>query len=472
MQSIWKHDLEIHQKEAVTEQAKAEQPMTEKPIANGKNVHTLIIGAGMAGILTAYLLKQKGIDAMIVEAKTIASGQTENTTAKITSQHDIFYNKLLQKTGRKRAKSYAMANEEAIRIFEQIIRKENIDCEFEKKPAYLYTLNKERIPELQNEAKVAKMLGIDAKYVEGKEISELPFEVKGAVRFQEQAQFHPLKFVMHLAKELNIYENTKVLSVKGHRVETNQGIIWAENIIFACHYPITNVPGFYFLRQHQERSYVLALESKKKLEGMYYSVDTEGLSLRSAGNALLLGGGAHRTGKKLCQLSDHEQEKYGYRYLRKMAEVYYKENAEITHWSAQDCMPHDEIPFIGKYSLLRPYWYVATGFKKWGMTASMVSAMIISSQITGSTNLYEATFTPQRLLFRAGIKNFLVDLGESVMGLAKGLFGKKERRCTHMGCLLEWNNEEDSWDCPCHGSRFEKNGELRDNPAQIDIKQK
>lgn len=454
MESIWKKEIEI---------------ADGKSLEGDMKVHTLIIGAGMAGVLTAYLLKQRGIDAVIVEAKTIGSGQTGNTTAKITSQHDLIYDKLIKKTGKKRAKAYAMANEEAIRIFEQIVRKEKIDCEFQKKSSYLYTVDEAKRVELQKEAEAAKKLGIKASYVEGSYITEFPFEVKGAVCFENQAQFHPLKFIKHLAKKLTIYENTKVLSVKGHTAVTNRGTIYADNIIFACHYPITNVPGFYFLRQHQERSYVLAIECDKELDGMYYSIDENGLSFRSVGNALLLGGGAHRTGKCICHCSVVEREKYGYTFLQKMKEQYYKNTREIARWAAQDCMPHDEIPFIGKYSVFRPYWYVATGFKKWGMTSSMVSAMLLVSQICGEYNAYEAAFSPQRLLFRAGIKNFLTDVVESIRGLSKGLFAEEKRRCKHMGCKLEWNNEEDSWDCPCHGSRYDKNGELLDNPAQIDI---
>lgn len=454
MESIWKKEIEI---------------ADGKSLEGDMKVHTLIIGAGMAGILTAYLLKKRGIEAVIVEAKTIASGQTENTTAKITSQHGLFYSKLLRKAGVKRAKAYAKANEEAIRIYEQIVRKENIDCDFEKKPSYLYTVTQKGIKELDKEAEIARMLGIKASYVDGEQITELPFTVKGAVCFENQAQFHPLKFIKHLVAQLTIYENTKVLSVKEHMVYTNTGTIWAENIVFACHYPIINVPGFYFLRQHQERSYVLALETGKELSGMYYSIDEDGLSFRSVGEVLLLGGGSHRTGKCICHCSDVNKEKYGYTFLQKMADKYYKDTREVARWAAQDCMPHDEIPFIGKYSIFRPYWYVASGFKKWGMTSSMVSAMLITSHLCGKYSTYEDAFSPQRLLLRMGISNFIKDVGESIKGLSKGLFADKKRRCKHMGCKLEWNNEEDSWDCPCHGSRYDKNGELLDNPAQIDL---
>lgn len=454
MESLWKYNIEMSERNATIDNT---------------HIHTLIIGAGMAGALTAYLLKQRGIDAVIVEAKTIGSGQTENTTAKITSQHDIFYDKLICKAGYKRAGAYARANEEAIHIFEQIIRKEKIDCDFQKMPSYLYTCDERKIQKLKKEASAAKRLGINAEYIEGEKITELPFEVKGAVCFQNQAQFHPLKFLKHLTKNMTIYENTKVLSVKGHTVVTSGGTITAENIVFTCHYPITNIPGFYFLRQHQERSYVMALAYDKEIQGMYYGIDKNSLSFRGVGKVLLLGGGGHRTGKCVCHLSDAAKEKYSYTFLHRMKDKYYKDVKEICHWAAQDCMPHDEIPFIGKYSIFRPYWYVATGFKKWGMTSSMVAAMILSSILSGKTDMYKKAFSPQRFLIRSGLVNFLTDVGESITGLTKGLFGKKEHRCPHMGCHLEWNNEEDSWDCPCHGSRFDKDGELLDNPAQIDL---
>ena len=425
-------------------------------------VQTVIIGAGMTRILTAYLLKKNGLDAVIIEAKQMGSGQTERTTAKITSQHGMIYDKLLRKTGRKRAEIYARANEEAIRLYEKIIREEQIECHFKRLPAYLYTREENRVRELKREAVAARALGIHAAFVEDSEIYELPFEINGAVRFENQAQFHPLEFIKYLAKDLKIYENTKAISVKGHEVYTDRGTITAENIVFATHYPFINVPGFYFLREHQERSYVLALAQMQELSGMYYSIDKKGLSLRSAGDILLLGGGGHRTGKITC----HE----GIRYLKEMAGHYYPDSEECAVWSAQDCMPHDGIPFIGKYSIFRPYWYVATGFHKWGMTSAMVSAVIISNKICGIPDLYEKAFTPQRLLLRAGIKNLLIDIGESVLGLGKGLFSKKENKCPHMGCRLEWNPQEQTWECPCHGSRFSEEGELRDNPAQVGLR--
>ena len=131
-------------------------------------------------------------------------------------------------------------------------------------------------------------------------------------------------------------------------------------------------------------------------------------------------------------------------------------------------MPHDKIPFIGKFSMRMEHWYVATGFQKWGMTSAMVSAMIISDCITGKENSYAKVFSPQRFLLKAGIKDFMLDVGESVWGLTKGVFAPKEKCCGHMGCALVWNEDEDTWDCPCHGSRYTAEGEIVDGPAQED----
>ena len=457
MESIWSEETQIPERKSLHDNIK---------------VQTAVIGAGMAGILIAYFLKKEGMDVVVVEAKRIASGQTGNTTAKITSQHGMIYDRMIKKTGEERARGYAMANEDAIKLYERIIREEKIDCDFKKLPSYLYSVDQARTEELKREAEAARKLGIDACFVEGSKLQKLPFAAAGAVCFENQAQFDPLKFVRQLSEQLTVYENTRVLSVDQHVISTDKGTITAENIVFATHYPFLIVPGFYFLRQHQERSYVLALSGQKELDGMYYSIDEGGLSLRSVGELLLLGGGAHRTGKMAGGgVQCPECVKEGFPYLRERAKTFFKGQEEAAHWAAQDCMPHDNIPFIGKYSAMRPYWYVATGFHKWGMTSSMIAAMLINDQIHGRKNPYANTFTPQRFLFRASLKNLLVDLGQSIKGLSNGLFSEKDRKCPHMGCRVTWNPDEESFDCPCHGSRFDKNGELIDNPAQVSLYQ-
>lgn len=481
MESIWTETVNIPSRQALTED---------------RRVDAAVIGAGMAGILTAYFLSLQGMEVIVLEADRIGGGQTKNTTAKITSQHGMIYENLIKTFGWEKARLYGAGNQAAIDKYQEIIEKEAIFCGFKRLPAYLYS-TKESVSsnkdKLIRETKAASQLGLPARFCE--KVS-LPFETVGAVCFDNQAQFHPLKFMEGLAEKLNIYENTRVLGVKGHQIRTEGGRINARHIVFAVHYPMLIVPGFYFLRLHQDRSYVVAYEGAAPLQGMYYSADQEGLSYRSYGNLLLAGGGSHRTGK-------NEQ---GGRYeeIRRRAEREFPGLRERTCWSAQDCVTHDGLPLIGKYSVLRPYWHVITGFGKWGMTFSMLGAMILSDTIAGRENPYARLFSPQRWNFFPSLKKFMADFGESAAGLLRlrhfwGLPGESELlkgqggivrkglrrygcykgedgtlhrislRCPHMGCELSWNPDEKSWDCPCHGSRFDYCGNLIDDPARRDI---
>lgn len=473
MESIWHDMVVIPKRESLSEDIETE---------------VAVIGAGLAGILIAYALKCRGKDVVVLEADRIGSGQTGNTTAKITCQHGMIYEKMIRKYGKETAALYAKANLEAIDAFETMIREQAIDCQFQRVPAYLYSTFDDK--KLRAEAEAAQMLGIKAHFTKE---TELPFAVKGAVCFEEQAQFHPLLFLREISKSLKIYEKTRVISVKGHRISTGGGNVTAKHIVFATHYPIINIPGFYFLRQHQERSYVLAVVKTQKPRGIYYSVGPEGISFRSTEDALLIGGGSHRTGEN--------KEGGSYKKLEGAAWQFYPGYEEMTRWSAQDCKKHDGIPFIGRYSVFRPYWYVATGFGKWGMTSSMLSAMLISDKICGKENPYEKVFCPLRRHFLGSLGAFLADLMHSIRGLAKGFFhlpfrkadtlsaghggivrigfrrfacykdeqGEVHRisaRCPHMGCELQWNPDTLSWDCPCHGSRYDYDGNLLDDPAQ------
>lgn len=453
MQSLWQETVNI------PERGQAEG-ILEREI--------VVIGGGMTGILTAWLLQREGKQVIVLEAQRIAGGQTGRTTAKITSQHGMFYSELLRRLGRERTALYAGANQEAIEEYARIVKEREIDCDFRRLPSYLYSTENETM--LRQEAQAARMLGVEADFTE---IKELPFSTAGAVCFHNQAQFHPLKFLRTLVADLEIYENSMVRSVHENIIYTEQAEIRAKQIVFATHYPIIDFPGFYFLRQHQERSYVLGLADCEPLEGMYYSADENGLSFRSAGRVLLLGGNSHRTGQK--------RQGSAYASLKAAACKYYP-GVEIRYqWSAQDCMPHDELPFIGQYSPGKKDWYVATGYKKWGMTSAMVAAGLLRDMICGKENSQTALYTPQRKHLYAAPK-LAVDLGESTRGLLKGVFApvkKREEkrnevclRCAHMGCRLEWNPDEKSWDCPCHGSRFSEDGSLLDEPAQKPLHRK
>jgi glycine/D-amino acid oxidase-like deaminating enzyme/nitrite reductase/ring-hydroxylating ferredoxin subunit len=453
--------------------------------------HVLVIGAGMAGILTAHRLSKQGAEVVVIEGSQVGSGQTKNTTAKITSQHNVIYDSLIKNFGMEKARQYALANEAAVAEFHDLIKDNNIDCDYEQLPAYLYSSVCSE--PMEKEAEAALSLGINASFTTK---TGLPFPVRGAVRFENQAQFHPLKFLRAVSEPLIIYENTKAIEVEEHTVTTDKGTIRAEHIVFASHYPFINFPGYYFLRMHQERSYVIALENASVPDGMYLGVDNDGLSFRAAQGYLLLGGGNHRTGE------NSKGSKYDY--LLNRAEKLYPGSREAYRWSAQDCMPLDGVPYIGRYASDRAYWYTATGFQKWGMSTSMVSAMIISDLISGNESPYTEVFTPQRFNLPASAKNLATEAALAVKGLTRDLFkvpvinaehiqrgqggiveyeGKKvgvykspegklfivDTRCPHLGCQLEWNPDELSWDCPCHGSRFSYEGRLLDNPAQVDL---
>lgn len=406
----------------------------------------LIIGGGMAGILTAYAMEQAGIDYLLIEADTICSGVTRNTTAKITSQHGLIYSKLLKMHGKEAARLYFDANEAALEKYRQLCR--DISCDFEEKDSCVYSLNNPQ--KLALEANALDQLGIP--YFFETETS-LPFHVSGSIRFKKQAQFHPLKFVSCIAQGLRILEHTKAIAFGGKTVYTDTGMITAQNIIIATHFPILNKHGSFFLKMYQQRSYVLALEGVQPLDAMYRDEADDGLSFRNHGDFLLLGGNAHRTGKKSS----------GWRPLEVTAQKFYPQATTKFQWATQDCMTLDHMPYIGQYSKHTPGLYVAAGFNKWGMTGSMIAAAVLTQMIGNQQAPHGNLFSPSRSMLH---RQLLTNIGESAMNLLT--FSKP--RCPHLGCALKWNRYERSWDCPCHGSRFDAGGKLLDNPATDDLK--
>ena len=405
----------------------------------------LIIGGGLAGLLTAYRLQQAGVPYLLIEADRIVSGVTRNTTAKITAQHGLIYDTIQKQFGEETAKLYYQANSEAIEKYRQLSRE--IDCDFENQDSYVYSVDH---PEkLEQEMKTLAALKIPADFVRK---TSLPFETVGAIRFPKQAQFHPLKFAAAICKDLNIREQTRALAFDGNRVSTNRGVIWAKKILVTTHFPLLNKHGSYFLKLYQERSYVLTLENGPKLDGMYRDEAQSGLSLRSYGDCLLLGGGAHRTGKKST----------GWLPLEQAANRYFPEAKPLCQWATQDCMSLDKLPYIGPYSSRTPNLYVATGVNKWGMTGSMVAATVMENLLQDKSDPYGDVFSPSRSILR---KQLFVN-GFSAAG---HLLTPTKPRCPHLGCALKWNPQEHSWDCPCHGSRFDASGTLLDNPATGDL---
>ncbi len=451
----------------------------------------MIIGAGLTGILTAFALQEKGIKPIVLEAERIAHGQTGGTTAKITSQHGSIYARLIKEIGTDKAKIYADIHQKAIEQYAALIAARQIDCDFERCDAYLYATN--NTPELEKEFTAARSLGLPADLVSP---SGLPFKTNGAMRFINQAQFHPLKFIREIASELTVYENSPVKSVEKNTVTLMSGKrVETEHIVFASHFPFVNIPGFYFTRMHQERSYAIAFENAPAMNGMYIDLCREGLSLRDYKGYLIAGGGAHRSGENTQGGS--------YDVILKKASAMFPGIREAARWSAQDGIPSDGIPYIGRFSKSKPHWYVAAGFMKWGMTSAMVSSDILSDLIIGKRNSASAVFSPARLsahdipqMTRDGLKSAkslvcqvlpaapkeLTDIpvGQGVVakfqGEKRGIYKDSEgtvyivtTKCPHLGCQLTWNADEKSWDCPCHGSRFDYRGKWLCEPAQNGI---
>ncbi len=417
------------------------QPMNE-------NIKTdvLIIGGGIAGILCAYHLHQAGVDYVLVEADTILSGITKDTTAKITSQHGLVYQKIEKEYGLEAAGLYLEANENAIEEYRKLADK--YSCDLTKEINYVYSLTDKK--KLEQELDVLYQLHYPANYCEKLPLS---FATAGAVAFPNQAQFHPLKLLAKLAKPLHIYEHTKVQELIDTIALTNNGRIVADKIIVTTHFPFLNKHGSYFLKLYQHRSYVLALNSAPELSGMYVDESDTGLSFRSYKEYLLLGGGGHRTGKQGGNWKE----------LREFTKQHYPEAKEVCHWATQDCITLDGIPYIGQYSKNTPNLYVATGFNKWGMTSAMTAALLLTDLILGRQNPYASVFSPSRSILHP-------QLFANVLESTINLLTPAKKRCPHLGCALKWNKAEHAWDCPCHGSRFTEKGELIDNPATDDLK--
>ncbi len=405
----------------------------------------LIIGGGMAGVLTAYFLDRQGVEYTLVEGGRIGGGVTKNTTAKVTAQHGLIYANMVKKQGAEYARRYLTANLWAVERYAEMARV--IDCDFERKPAYVYSLTDRK--KIEDEVIALNHIGYRAKLCN---TLTLPFEVKGAVSFSSQGQFNPIKFINGISKGLNIYEDTLVESVHSNTAITKNGVITANKIILATHFPMITIAGLYSLKLYQHRSYVIALENAQDVDGMYVDEAQNGMSFRNYKDLLLIGGGDHRTG----------EQGGNWRELRNYAKKHYPNATERFAWATQDCMSLDGIPYIGGLSNVYPDIYTATGFNKWGMTTSMVSAKLLCDMIVGNVNECETVFSPSRGIFTK-------QLGINAAKAVGNLLSIGGKRCTHLGCKLRWNSAEKTWDCPCHGSRYTDEGRVINNPARKGI---
>lgn len=423
------------------------------PLPGDYTVDTVVIGGGLCGLLTAYELQKRGVEVMVLEANGIGYGTSAKSTAKVTSQHRLIYDRLIRQRGTEKAQQYAAANQQAIEQYASLIEEEGIDCGWERRDAYVYTTGDTK--KIEAEAEAAKRLGLPAELAE---IDDLPLQTTGAVRFTHQAQLDPLRFLLALAETVPVYRAT-AQAIVDRQVYCGNRIVNANRIVIATHFPFVNFPGLYFTRMHQQRSEVLALRGVPPVKGMYIDECEDGYSFRQAGDCLLFGGEGQRTGSK--------QAAGAHARLHAAARRLYPTGEEVSHWHTQDCMTHDGVPFVGQYAKRTPDVYVATGFNKWGWTNSMAASRILADRITGKENPCALVFDPHRAEVRAAAKHFLIDMGVSVGQLTAGLFVPPDRRCPHLGCKLH-EAGDGTFECRCHGSKFDSDGACLQGPATRD----
>ena len=516
-----------------------------------KNIETdiCIIGGGITGISTAYYLTKENLKVTVLDMGKIGFQTTGNSTAKITSQHGLFYKDLKDSKGEDFARLYYDANEDAIKNIKKIVEKEKIQCDLECQSAYVLAANREEVQKVKDEVEVVRGFGGHAEYLEREDIDKnlLILNPLAAIRFKNQAQFNSYKYTIELAKicknlGANIYENTKVVDVRDEKdyyyLETEDGYkIKAKYLVITTKYPIINIPGFYFMKMYQSTSYGISIPVKEKLfDGMYITSTNPKVSLRMAkvdnniikdvvdGNienyakqdkenrkrvkekqnskidneyVLIVVGADHKTGEK-TDLSN------SYKKLENIAKQIYPQGKVENYWNTEDCITLDKIPYNGKYSNMWENAHVATGFNKWGITTSNIAANIITDMIIGRKNRYEDIFISTRVepvKNRQEVGNMLKETVSSLVlkkfelpeseqaslkneegkiieieGEKVGAYKDKEGRiytivpkCAHLGCELSWNNLDKTWDCPCHGSRYDYTGKMLYGPTVKDL---
>jgi glycine/D-amino acid oxidase-like deaminating enzyme len=430
----------------------AVRPSLERDVA----ADVAVVGAGIVGLTTALLLERAGLDVVTLEARRVAAGATGYNTAKLTSLHGLSYAQLARSLGRDKARMYGEANEAGVRRVFELADELGIDCHLRRKPNYTYSEDAAEVDKLREEATLARELGLPASYVE--EV-DLPFPVAGAVRFDDQAEFHPVKYADGIAAALRgpLHEGTRATGLDSGRVKTRNGpSVSAEHIVVATHLSFLD-RGLYFARCHPERSYVVAGRASEPPAGMYLSTESPAHSIRAHGDWLLVGGESHKTGQ-----ADASER---YERLAAWASERFGLEPEL-RWATQDQMPVDGVPYVGRHDPLSSNLWVATGFKKWGLAMGTAAAELLAARVTGQEHPWTELFDPNRLRPRASATSFAKENANVAYHfVADRVLKRGAPRCTHMGCLLAWNAAEETWDCPCHGSRFAASGEVIEGPA-------
>ncbi len=472
-------------------QKTSSNPTHFSPLKTDLYCDAVVVGAGLTGILTAWMLQKHGLDVIVLDSSEPGQGTTAQSTAKITAMHGFFYSDLISSHGIEFAKQYFRANQLAIERYSDFIRANNISCDFQNVNCLLYSNSSST--RIQKELSALKVIGASPNLTTK---TQLPFSITSALKIKNQAIFHPLKFQFVLASRLRIFSNSTVRKIIADKAITDHACVTARHIIITTRYPFMLSPGLFFSRMHQERSYALSITNIQPMDDMYISMDKKGITFRPWNDQVILSGFSHRTG--------HVPTQNGYDALHLCAQRWYPGCNYTAQWSAEDCIPADRIPYVGSYKHGTAQLHIATGFQKWGISSAMVAAEILTDSVCGRKNPFTSVFSSHRFPDANAIGRILCDGAISTTNLAKQIFyipkaklqqiepgqggiiqwnGTKagvfhhkngnyyfvSTRCPHMGCQLNWNPAEHTWDCPCHGSRFHYNGTRLDSPANQDL---
>ena len=477
------------------------------PLDKDTTADVCIIGGGIAGILAAYQIAERGFQVAVVEANRVCAGVTGYTTAKVTSAHSLIYSKLMDTAGPKSAQAYADANQWGVQWVAGVAESLKIDCDLSRRAMLLYGETEDERNQLQAELDACRNVGLPVNWTD--EVA-LPIKTVGAVRYEDQVQFHPRKFVLGLAEKLanfggKIYEQTRALEVKEGEpceVVTDHGTIRSRWIVVASHFPIYD-PAMYLARLAQYRDYAVAAQVRGPLaEDMSIGVSEQAMSFRTQpyhdGELLVVSGETHKTGQEPDTRKRYES-----------LENYVREHFDVIdipyRWSTQDNSTPDSMPYIGRISPRAKYCLVTTGYNAWGMSTAAFSGSILADLISGRENEWADAFDPNRFKGFESLKATVKENVNAVKHLVGDKFSDAEKMrpedlqpgqgailkveddkvavcrdsqgqihavspiCTHIGCDIAWNPAEESWDCPCHGSRFSMDGHVIQGPAVKDL---
>jgi glycine/D-amino acid oxidase-like deaminating enzyme/nitrite reductase/ring-hydroxylating ferredoxin subunit len=488
-------------------------PDTDYPqLAESVEVEVAVVGAGITGITAASLLKRAGKTVAVLDSKRIVRGASGYTTAKVTAGHGLGYTAIRKKFGADGARVYAQANLAGIERIAQFVEEDGIDCDFERKENYVYAEDDEQARQVEQEVDAERAAGLPAAVVRD---VPLPYAVAAAVRLENQAQFHPRKYLLALAAGIpgdgsHLFENSRVQGVKHGEpceVRTEGGVVRAGDVVVATHLPILD-RGLFFAKTYPHRSYAVAapIDAARAPDGMFINAGTPTRSIRTMrdGDRLYLnvGGNGHKPAGEDDTPRRYDQlEEFLRRHWPSAGEVEYR-------WSTQDYMPHDQVPYVGRLRRGAGHLFTATGYKKWGMTNGTVAAMMLADAILGRPNPWAELFDSKRLKPLAAARGFVTEntlagfhfvadrlrRGDrsTVEGLGAGdgalvrIRGRKTAvyrdengtlhalspTCQHLYCIVDWNSAERSWDCPCHGSRYAGDGRVIQGPTTKDLKRR